>query len=259
MTSASEEGKKAKAAADKLLEQQKANAAQNAWSGSLASGQAAWKDYLAKLDRNLIAREEKGGSVTHWDAVQEAIDKASHIEQNSYHDWRSAMMAILDMCSILNRAIGADVDKAFASTGLVSTASSGFLSVADRAKNYLMDKISGAKLGFDLPTLAHSLKMGADNKIDFGSLKGFDDELNTQGHDKEELNNSFRALVSLWLAEKGYTPVAGKDGVYENLAVRDLSDPTRYLTTEKFDELKNDDLDEFLKNNTDLEFRPSGP
>ena len=50
MSKIEEEGKKAKAAAERLLEQQRLNAAQDARNSSLLSAQAAWKDYLAKLD-----------------------------------------------------------------------------------------------------------------------------------------------------------------------------------------------------------------
>jgi hypothetical protein len=218
-----------------------------------------FEDYLAKVRRSCVTKDEKGNDVLLWDKVLHEAHRYIHSGQESYNDWRSAMMSLLALYSLMVDAASGSIKSTLAPSVLTK-----LVGVREQALYPLRDKIMDKLRGeprVDIPAMVHDVAMGDDNKLQIAPLKGIDGR-STQftGADMQtvDLNPTFRSLVSLWLKDQGYEPGV-EDGTYVNKA-HGTADYNKVLTKEKFNELKDDKthgLDAFLEENVELQFSPS--
>lgn len=211
----------------------------------LADRQAWWQEYMADLERKGKNRE----GVTLWEQLDHEADKVLHAEQHAYNDWRSAMMSLLALFSLMVKAGSHSLETVVAQNEMITSARLAARAALVQVKDKILDTLRGNPR-VDLPALIHDVKMTDDNKIDFGALKRSDDLQSTP-----TLNEGFQTLIALWLHDQGYEP-----GSIENTYVTADENKT-LLTKEKFLELKNSPehgLNKFLEETVDLEFR-EGP
>lgn len=180
-----------------------------------------------------------GRECTLWDRLKEEADEATSPKQFAYHDWRSAMMSLLALCSALVDAGNQTLHETI--SPVTTPLKHSIKNYIWDTKDYILDKLRGDPRVV-LPTLIHDVKINDDNKLEL-SLQRDDKEANMGG-----LNNSFRTLITLWLDQHGYEAHPEHEGVYVNKESREP------LTSQQFRELKDASLHEFL-GDLDLEFR----
>jgi hypothetical protein len=178
-----------------------------------------------------------GQEVTRWEAVTMEVKKATHPEQNAYHDWRAAMMALLAAFSTLVDAGNHSLE------GM-------WKPYTNKVKQFFHDNIVvGVKDllrgPYDLSPLIHKVSMDTNGKIDYGLTRA--DKQPEMG----DMNAKFKVLVALWLSEHGYTPKPPpEEDTYINAN-------KAKLTATEFNRLKSsvNGLDEFLNRETSLKFQ----
>lgn len=254
---------------------------------SRADAQAKAHDELIK-GRTYI--DPQGKEVNLWDEAYKLADAAHHSEVRAYDDWRAAMLGLLTMYGMLNRALTqsfkemrSDISDA-AMTGtslgdipifgdalraipvygdfLAAIPTPGVLSVKDAISDYLA---GDPEVG--LPVLLHKIQLSDDGKLIIEKLSRADNVDNTARSIPLDPNNRsapvvksldehFDTGVREWLAEQGYKPTAADKDKF-------VDEHGAALTKTQFDILKNDPehgFNHFLQvNYSELEFRPRGP
>jgi hypothetical protein len=209
-------------------------------------------DALAKLYQDKFTTDARGNQITLWDNV---LNEANHViksEQNTYHDWRSSMIALLSLYSLLVSAISQSIREVSAEPMMnikQIIREKAFYPMAQK----VVDKIRRDPR-VDIPAILHDVSMGDDNKLKINGLTSANPQ-----EDVSALNNDFKKLVSLWLYEKGGYVPGPEEGTYINQK-KGSPDFGKLLTKKQFDKFKSDDdfgLDNFLANNGDLQFRSS--
>lgn len=216
-------------------------------------------DAIAKLRQGGSTTDEHGRQVTLWENVLRQADRAIHSEQNSYNDWRSAMMSLLTLYSGMVKAS----DQA-SSEWLAPTFTFIKQVVRDNLAVPLKDKFLDMLKGdpkVNLPLLIHQASLTDDNKLNLGlSRSDGVAQMSMDDKDQNRIKNSFDSLVNLWLLENGFSPKeAGpgedKDAV-KGLYVRTGTD--EIMTKAEFTALKDDEehgLAQFLEADTALRFQ----
>lgn len=209
-------------------------------------------DRIGKLRQGGYTKDEHGQQVTLWENVLRQAERAIHSEQNSYNDWRSAMMSLLTMYSGMVKA-----SNQASSEWLAPTFTQIKQVVRDSLAIPLKDKFLDFLKGdpkVDLPLLIHKTTLTDDNKLDLGLSSSDANEMS------EELKRSFEMLVDLWLVDNGYSakeagPGEDKEAV-KGIYVKSGTDEV--LTKDAFVKLKEDEehgLDQFLNADTKLRFQ----
>ncbi|MFT4057961.1 MAG: hypothetical protein QM652_00270 [Legionella sp.] len=208
------------------------------------------KDALMKWYNEKYTMDSRGkNQITLWDSVVNKAEEALVLEQTTYHDWRSAMMSLMSLFSMLVSAISQSEKELVGEryfTIKQSVRENYFYPIAHK----ILDTVRGDPR-VNIPTILHNVTIGDDNKLHIKELKSLDPNRNVSS-----LKTQFTKFVSVWLAGHGYAP-GPEIGAYIN---QDKNSPDygKILTKEKFNELKNDKnlgLDKFLEDLSKLKFQ----
>ena len=153
------------------------------------------REAIEHAKSRIVSKDKDGNVVYDWDkAIQEAT-RLAEAEVTSYNDWRNAMMSILAMFSLMVTAMHNDRLLGQAGTAILNKLPTvkALLEFASQKMTEAWWNSCKAKYPEDLPTLTYQVKW--DDK------KGLDIYLSCANGMpiKEELNNDFKDLVSLWL------------------------------------------------------------
>ncbi len=226
----------------------------------MAARQSADLDAISQLKQAGMTHDEHGREITLWDKLVRDADRAIHSEQNSYNDWRSAMMSLWSLYSTLFDAL----------SNSLAVIASPYTTQAKQLlrdqflvpfKDKLVDKLLGNPR-VDLPALIHDVSLNDQNQLVIGDLERSDKANEGLINRKEtvelveektaNLNQGFKTLVALWLKEHDYEP--GADGTF----VKTTGD-RGVLTKAAFETLRDDPEDglgKFLGVETELQYRP---
>ncbi|KTD62746.1 hypothetical protein [Legionella shakespearei] len=269
-------------------ENKKRDAERQALKADREMAQAEARDELIK---GRIERDPQSGrEIVLWDEAWRLADAAHHSEVRAYDDWRAAMLGLLTMYGMLNKALNQEFKEMRSNIGdsvmtgttlgdipvfgdalnviptygpaLAAIKTPGALDGCDALTDFLSDKF-GAAQEIPLPVLQHKVQFSDDGKLVIDKLTRSDNIDNTapaptpEGAPKaKSLDDYFSEAVHEWLAEEGYKPSATNPAKFVNSSGAEL-------TQKAFEELrdnKDHGLNHFLKVNLpNMEFRPSGP
>lgn len=235
--------------AEQKAEQDALNAAQKYRNDMVHRRLALDADNAQKLKEKGYTTDERGNKTTLWEKLDRAADSAINEGQHAYQDWRSSMMSLLELCSLLLKAASQSRKELFSPAKQILRES-----ILYPLKDKCADALRGRPRG-DLPELIHDLTMSDDHKLKIGNLKFGDDSDPTSTADASQFNAAFSTLATLWLKDQGYELAADDTFVKAD-------EHKTVLTKEKLEELKNDPengLNAFLEKDNELEFRPRGP
>ncbi|KTC93277.1 hypothetical protein [Legionella cincinnatiensis] len=270
-------------AAEELRKQENEKMAQDYMNAQMLKRRMEYAQAMEELrNKHIKGHDDKGNAITYWDEVNRLADEAMKPEQNSYQDYRAAMMSLLNMFGKMNKAIAVSREQTFGEfyNKYVYEKNEDPLGKAwIKLKSNMRDAIKG-DADIDLPTLHHNVTF-KDGKLNVAPLTRKDGaplvvyERDEKGNIKYEIdqetgkpklddknqpikiiskephpaNEAFKALVDAWLIENNYQIVPGEPNKHMN--------PTtgKYLDEEAFNSLKPT-LVEFLKNpaNAELTF-----
>ncbi|KTD55810.1 membrane-associated HD superfamily hydrolase [Legionella santicrucis] len=268
-------------AAEELRKQENERIAQDYQNAQMLKRRMEYAQAMEELRNKHILHKGTQQETTLWDEVNRLADEAMKPEQNSYQDYRAAMMSLLNMFGKMNKAIAVSREQTFGEyyNKYIYEKNEDPIGKAWLAlKSKMRDTLKG-DADIDLPTLHHNVTF-KDGKLnvapltrkDGGSLVVYEKDqdgkpvyekdakgkpkLDDKGQpirvvssDPHPVNEAFKALVDAWLIENNYQPVPGEPNKYMN--------PTtgKYLDEDTFNSLKPT-LDDFLKNpaNAELTF-----
>lgn len=148
-----------------------------------------------ELEKSTYQQDKKGGKTTDWQA---AINKALSVinqDQAAYNDWRNAMSSLLNMFSLLNKAMVGSIDK-HATQPLTE-----FL-VDQVALGLIKDSFIKPPAEITLPSLAHNVQFSDDNKLNIAPLVRSD---HPHFAESEQIRAAFKEGIVCWLKDNGYT------------------------------------------------------
>lgn len=234
--------------------------------------------------------DPQGREVVLWDEAWRLADAAHNSEVRAYDDWRAAMLGLLTMYSMLNKALSQEfaemrsniLDVVMTGTtlgdipvfgdalkliptygpALAAIPTPGLLTTGDAIINFVKDKL-GADPEIALPALMHNVNFSDDGDLVIDKLIRSDNIANTAPAPTPEnapkaksIDDYFSEAVHEWLAEEGYNPSAANSSKFVNSS-------GAALTKEAFNQLKDDPdhgLSHFLKINLPgMEFKSHGP
>jgi hypothetical protein len=233
---------------------------------------------------------QSGREVVLWDEAWRLADAAHHSEVRAYDDWRAAMLGLLTMYGMLNKALDQEFKEMRSNIGdavmtgtalgdipvfgdalnliptygpaLAAIPTPGVLSTGDAVIDFISDKF-GSDPEITLPALSHRVQFSDDNGLVIEKVSRLDNIDNTApapspegAPPRKSLDDFFSDAVHEWLAEAGYKPSAANSAKFVNSS-------GAALTKEAFDKLRDDKshgLDHFLKEHmSSLQFKPRGP
>ncbi|WP_115707289.1 hypothetical protein [Legionella sainthelensi] len=233
---------------------------------------------MEELRNKHILHKGTKQETTLWEEINRLADEAMKPEQNSYQDYRAAMMSLLNMFGKMNKAIAVSREQTFGefyNKYIYENKEDPIGKAWLKLKSYMRDGLKGDP-NIDLPTLHHNVTF-KDGKLDVASLTRKDGaplvvyERDEKGNLKYEMdektgkrklddknqpikipssephpaNEAFRALIDAWLIEHDYYKVENEPGKYK-------SPDGKYLDEDTFNSLKPS-LAEFLKNPANAE------
>lgn len=202
---------------------------------------------LADEKAKQYRKGEKGEDIPLWDDAMRQAEHAISKEQTSVHDWRSSMIALLQMLAPMVKAMDASLGaqvRAPIKGVIVDELLLGV--IYDKglkgAVNGVRHLVSGDK-PIDLPSLAHNVTFTDDNKLKIEKLVRSDN-----AGELGRLDDLFEKGVYKWLEDEGYKPdPADKTKLVDSHG--------KQLTKDDFDDIK-DGFAQFLEESSDLTFTP---
>ena len=204
-----------------------------------------------ELEKSTYQVDEKGNKTTDWQAALHKALQVINQDQAAFNDWRNAMSSLLNMFSLLNKAVHGSVNK----------------HLTQPATNFLVDKVilGGIKDSFiqppseiTLPSLEHNVQFTDDNRLNIEPIVRSDHPSDhpSLAEAAQDLQEAFTAGIVCWLKDNGYTKVPGDDMIFVNSRGQPLDKDTFY-------DLKADPyhgLAVFLSGDEpNLTFRSGGP
>ncbi|WP_058535010.1 hypothetical protein [Legionella saoudiensis] len=153
--------------------------------------QAAIAEEIEALKKKaVVGTDKEGRQITKQSVFEDKLKQVMSSEQSSIHDWKSSMMALISVLSAFVEAVNQDINEKTAPVivSLKHALKNGIIDMKDT----LLDKLRGDPR-INLPTLAHHVSIGADNKLAV-KLRAGEEEMHSQDR---------AALVARWLDERG--------------------------------------------------------
>lgn len=236
------------------LEQQNADAAENnrKRQEDIDIREANRAAEMDKAIKKQYRKGEKGEDVAIWDDAIRQAEHAISKEQTSVHDWRSSMIALLQMLAPMVKAMDASLSVQIRQPLKGALVDNLLLGVIyDRglvgAVNGVKHLVSGDK-PIELPALIHKVTFTDDNKLQVDKLVRADNP-----GEMATLDVLFKKGVVQWLEDNGYTPDPTDEDKY-------VDRQGHQLTQADFERLKNDPVDGFAnyleEEAPDLTFSP---
>lgn len=211
-----------------------------------------------ELAKSQFHRDRNGNMVSHWDEAIQKADSAINADVMSYSDWRAAMIGLLNMFSMLVKAMDGTVGK--------KTAPYRDMIMDDGLAtlyHYLKDVVSGVP-EMDLASLEHNVQFNDDDTLEIDTLirSKIEPLIRPDGFDHDgsirlglqKLDELFQKGVVNWLEGLGYTPDPANTKKY-------IDSNGNTLDKAEFNRLKNDPetgLSHYLEENYELSFTQSG-
>ncbi|KTD50956.1 hypothetical protein [Legionella quateirensis] len=187
-----------------------------------------------------------GREATLWEVAIKEADKALEADVNAYNDWRSAMMKLWNIYGAMAKALHQSTNETIWAPASNLITDNVLLPASD-----ILRELFRKNPEVDLPALQHLVQCSDDGTLSIQPLTRADNNQETS----PVLDQLFDKGVRMWLEQQGYEATPGdKFKFVDKHGVA--------LDKDTFEKLKNDPdngLDNFLKGESELDFRPRGP
>ncbi|MBL7478810.1 hydrolase [Legionella bononiensis] len=189
---------------------------------------------------------QTGREATLWEVAMKEADRALEADVNAYNDWRSAMMKLWNIYGSMAKALHQSTNETIWAPASNLIADKVLLPASD-----ILRELFRKNPEIDLPELQHLVTCSDDGKLSIQPLTRSDNNQETS----PVLDQLFEKGVRMWLEQQGYVATPGDKSKF-------VDEHGMALDKDTFNKLKDDPdngLDNFLKGESELDFRPRGP